>query len=124
MRKPLLVKARRDPVVSISAGAHRSKVIAKRDALIEENRGLVLQIAHRIMKRLPPSFELQDLVQAGNVALVEAALRYRPAEHKDTPFSAFARKSVEGAILNSVSRKNYEESTRVGIQTLSYRSHF
>jgi RNA polymerase sigma-B factor len=99
-------------VVSIDSGGHRQRVLAARDALVAANIGLVPPIAIRIKLLLPPSFELADLIAEGNFGLLRAATRYRPREHGDTPFSAFARPRIRGAILDSIRRKRWEENTR------------
>jgi RNA polymerase sigma factor (sigma-70 family) len=101
-------------VVSIESG-DRARVLAARDRLVEAHLGLVREIAERIAAGLPPSFDLDDLVGAGNLALIRAATRYRPAAHNGTPFSAYARPIVRGAIYDSVRRRNYTENTRPAI---------
>jgi RNA polymerase sigma factor for flagellar operon FliA len=76
------------------------KVISARDALIEQNIGLVVHIANRIAARLPHERDRDDLVSSGLVGLVEAATRF-DAE-RGMPFSAFAGLRIEGAILDSL----------------------
>lgn len=96
-------------VVSISAGVAQAN--ARRDALVAEHIGLVRAIAARLIVDLPPSFDFEDLVGAGNIALVALAGRYRPSEHEGTPFSAYARIRIRGAMLDSVKRRRYDETT-------------
>lgn len=100
------------PVVSIDSGGHRERVLARRDELVQEHLSLVPPIARRLIVGLPPCFDLEDLVAVGNLALLHAATRYRPLEHGGAPFSAFARPRIKGEILNSITRRNWEESTR------------
>ena len=99
-------------VVSIAAGGHRQRVIQRRNQLVEEHLDLVRVIARTVAQSLPPSFDIDDLIQAGNVALIHAAARYRPDLHGDTPFRAYARQAVRGAIIESIRRRRYTESTR------------
>jgi RNA polymerase sigma factor (sigma-70 family) len=87
---------------------------AKRDALAEANMPLVVSIAERFLKTLPDSFCLCDLVGEGNLALLKAAAAYDPANHKGTPFSAYARKKIRGAILDSVGRRVASNGVRRG----------
>lgn len=68
--------------------------------LIEENLGLVNPIATAIRRRLPPRFELDDLVQAGRVGLVVAARNYDPSLM--VPFACYVRKRIRGAMLDAV----------------------
>jgi RNA polymerase sigma factor (sigma-70 family) len=86
----------------IDAGRHREKVTKRRDLLIEEHLPMVAPIARRLAELLPPIFEFDDLLQTGNLALVQAATRYRPAAHGGAPFSSYARQRIRGAMLDSV----------------------
>jgi RNA polymerase sigma factor (sigma-70 family) len=105
-------------VVSISSGDHRQRVLARRDALVVEHIALVPPIARRIHATLPPSFDLDDLIGAGNFALVRAATRYRPQEHGGTPFEAYARRAIEGAIKDTFRRNKFDEQTRPGLNNV------
>lgn len=98
-------------VICIETGEHRNRVLAARNALVERNMHLVPDIAGRIHAGLPPSFDLDDLISEGNVGLIQAATRYRPGAHNRTPFSAFARKRIRGAIVDSVRRRRYTDAT-------------
>lgn len=98
-------------VICIEKGQHRKRVLQARNTLVEDHLDLVPDIAGRIHKSLPPSFDLEDLISEGNIGLIQAAARYRPSAHNRTPFSAYARKRIRGAILDSVRRRNYTENT-------------
>jgi RNA polymerase sigma factor (sigma-70 family) len=98
-------------IVSISVGNARTRVIAKRDALTTEHLDLVPPIARRIHSVLPPSFDLDDLIQTGRIGLMRAAIRFRPELHGDTPFSAFARAFIRGEIMMSIRRRHYRDAT-------------
>lgn len=98
-------------VICIENGQHRNRVLQARNALIETHMYLVPDIAGRIHEGLPPSFDLDDLISEGHVGLIQAATRYRPSAHNRTPFSAFARKRIRGAIMDSVRRRHYTENT-------------
>lgn len=111
--------------VSISSGDDfRAGVHARRDALIEKHLKLVPPIATRLKRRLPPSFDLADLISEGNIGLVRAAARYEPEEHNQTPFSAFARPRIHGAIVDSVRRKAWEENTRNPLEDAPEPAHY
>lgn len=99
----------------IDAHGHAQRVRAARDALVVAHIPLVRQIALRVSQSLPPSFELDDLIAEGFVALIRSATRFRPAAHGGTPFSAYARQRIRGAMLDSVKRRRYLENTRPGI---------
>jgi RNA polymerase sigma factor (sigma-70 family) len=87
--------------------------IQARNDLITAHLPMVRTIAKRVAASLPASFELDDLVQSGYLGLLTAASRYAPASHGGTPFSAYARLVVHGAIVDSVRRGAYVESTRM-----------
>jgi RNA polymerase sigma factor (sigma-70 family) len=110
--------------VSIDAGGHRERVIARRDALIDSTYRpgrlpLVERIAREVARTLPPCFDLDDLIGVGNLALIAAATRYRPELHDGTPFEPYARHRIRGAILESVRRNKYAEATRPGIEDMA-----
>jgi RNA polymerase sigma factor (sigma-70 family) len=81
------------------------------NALIESHIHLVRPIARGVLTHLPPSFELDDLIAEGYVGLIHAARRYDPESHNGTPFSAYARPRIRGAIVDSVRRKAWTENT-------------
>lgn len=64
---------------------------------------------------LPPSFDLDDLIATGNLALINVATRYRPKLHGDAPFATFARPRIRGAILDSIRRRHWTANTCVAI---------
>lgn len=82
-----------------------------RERLIDTHRSLVRPIAEQVKRKLPPSFEVDDLIGTGNLALVRAASSYAPDTHNGTPFEVYARIVVRGAIIESVRRRRYDENT-------------
>lgn len=83
----------------------------RRNALAAEHAGLVRSIARQLKRSLPPSFELDDLIQEGMIALLDAAGSYDPEAHGGAPFSAYARMVVRGAMLDSVSGRHWKNAT-------------
>ena len=71
--------------------------------LVHEHSALVRRAAHQLMARLPASVQLDDLIQAGMLGLLEAAQRFDPA--KGASFATFADRRVRGAMLDEI-RKN------------------
>ncbi len=71
-----------------------------RDQLVIEHVGLVKAMASRLANRLPPQVEVSELVSVGVLGLIDAAGRFRPA--LGVPFSAFARRRIHGAMLDSL----------------------
>jgi RNA polymerase sigma factor for flagellar operon FliA len=71
-----------------------------RDRLVMEHVSLVKTLAQRLAQRLPSQVEVSDLVSVGVLGLIDAATRYKPT--LGVPFDAFARRRVQGAMLDSL----------------------
>ncbi|MGI9341436.1 MAG: RNA polymerase sigma factor FliA [Gammaproteobacteria bacterium] len=70
------------------------------DSLIEQHAPLVKRIAAHMLGRLPRGIELDDLVQVGLIALLDAARQYSP--DKGASFETYASIRVRGAMLDEV----------------------
>jgi RNA polymerase sigma factor FliA len=68
------------------------------EALILEHVGLVKRIARQFGRRMPAHVEVDDLIQAGMVGLVEAAGRYEVCA--GASFATYATIRIRGAILD------------------------
>ncbi len=72
----------------------------ERDRLLLEHLPSVRYIAHRIHERLPQHVELDDLISAGVVGLIDA---YNKFDHtKQVQFKSYAQFRIRGAILDSL----------------------
>src|SRR6187549_2991951 len=71
-----------------------------RDRLVMEHVGLVKTLAQRLAQRLPSQVEISDLISVGVLGLIDAATRYKPG--LGVPFDAFARRRIQGAMLDSL----------------------
>lgn len=78
----------------------RESEFAERDRLVVAHIGLVKTLARRLAQRLPPQVEVPDLISVGVLGLIDAAGRYRAAT--GVPFDAFARRRVQGAMLDAL----------------------
>lgn len=74
-------------------------------AIVGDNAELVRRIAWRLHRRLPPSVQIDDLIQAGVVGLLEACERYRPQE--TASFATFAGIRIRGAMLDEIRRGDW-----------------
>ena len=72
----------------------------QRDRRIVENLGLVKRIAYHLVSRLPSSVQVDDLIQAGMIGLIEASRHYDPAQ--GASFETYAGIRVRGAMLDEV----------------------
>jgi RNA polymerase sigma factor for flagellar operon FliA len=68
------------------------------ETLVLHHIGLVRRIARKVARRLPRHVEIEDLIQAGMLGLLEAAQRYRAG----VSFETYATYRIRGAILDSV----------------------
>ncbi|GGY02945.1 RNA polymerase sigma factor FliA [Paludibacterium paludis] len=69
---------------------------------IQHYAPLVKKIAGVLMARLPPSVEMDDLVQVGIIGLLEAARQFDPAQ--GVLFETFASQRIRGAMLDELRR--------------------
>lgn len=65
--------------------------------MIKANIPLVRKIAWHVAGRAPASIEIEDLIQIGMIALVEAARRYEDRGHK---FATYAGTRIRGAMID------------------------
>jgi RNA polymerase sigma factor for flagellar operon FliA len=71
-----------------------------RDRILVEHLPMVRYLARRIHERLPNYVELEDLVSAGVIGLIDA---YNKFDHnKQVQFKSYAQFRVRGAILDSL----------------------
>lgn len=72
----------------------------QRDAMVARHAGLVRKLALRLASRLPASVDLDDLVQAGMMGLLDAVTRYR--EVPTAQFETYATQRIRGAMLDEL----------------------
>ncbi len=70
------------------------------DALVVEHLATVRYVARRIHEGLPAHVELEDLISAGMMGLMDAAAKYK--DDKNTQFKTYAQFRIRGAILDSL----------------------
>ena len=77
-----------------------SGAVPDRDALLMEHLPTVRYLARRIHERLPQHVELDDLISAGVVGLIDAFSKF---DHtKKVQFKSYAQFRIRGAILDSL----------------------
>lgn len=87
--------------------------------LVARNIPLVEHIVKRLTLRFPTGSDRDDLVQAGTLGLIEAAVRYDPG--KAVAFSTFAGRRIEGAVLDHLRRDDWApRSVRAGKRRLEH----
>ncbi|SFR49938.1 RNA polymerase, sigma 28 subunit, SigD/FliA/WhiG [Marinobacter daqiaonensis] len=73
--------------------------------LVEQHAPLVKKIALHLMARLPDSVQLDDLIQAGMVGLLEAAAKYQ--SDRGASFETYAGIRIRGAIVDEIRRGDW-----------------
>jgi len=71
-----------------------------RDHLVGEHAPLVKKLAHQMKAKLPPSVEVDDLIQAGMMGLLDAVNRYE--ETHGAQFETYAVQRIRGAMLDEL----------------------
>jgi len=84
----------------MTAGAPTAYGRAQQDAMVTRHAPMVRRLALRLLARLPPSVELDDLIQAGMMGLLDAVRRYR--EVPTAQFETYATQRVRGAMLDEL----------------------
>src|SRR5690606_10847218 len=73
---------------------------AHEEAMVARHAPLVRRLALRLLARLPASIELDDLIQAGMMGLLDAVKRYR--EVPTAQFETYATQRIRGAMLDEL----------------------
>jgi RNA polymerase sigma factor for flagellar operon FliA len=76
-----------------------------RDDLIDRHAHLVKRIAYHMITRLPPSVQVEDLIQAGMIGLIEASRNYDPSQ--GASFETYAGIRIRGAMLDDIRRTDW-----------------
>jgi RNA polymerase sigma factor FliA len=84
-------------------GAH--KAASEADELIVRHAELVKRIAYHLAGRLPPSVEVDDLIQAGMLGLIETASHY--AANRGASFETYAGIRIRGAMIDALRKLDW-----------------
>lgn len=75
------------------------------DDVVVEYASLVKRIAHHLASRLPPNVQLEDLIQAGMIGLLEAARQFDASQ--GASFQTYAGIRIRGAMLDEMRRLDW-----------------
>jgi RNA polymerase sigma factor for flagellar operon FliA len=75
------------------------------DELVVKHGELVKRIAYHVVSRLPAHIEVDDLIQAGMIGLLNAAQNFTPT--KGANFETYAGIRIRGAMLDEARRSNW-----------------
>jgi len=76
-----------------------------RNALIKQYQPLVRRLAHHMMAKLPPSVEVDDLIQVGLIGLSDALTRFEASQ--GVQFETFATQRIRGAMLDELRENDW-----------------
>lgn len=88
-----------------SLASYDQSEMRNNDQLIEQHSALVKRIAYHLMNRLPSSVQVEDLVQAGLIGLMEAGQNYDPDQ--GATFETYAGIRIRGAMLDEIRRSDW-----------------
>ncbi|MGV7209022.1 RNA polymerase sigma factor FliA [Oxalobacteraceae bacterium A2-2] len=84
---------------------YTAKGKTEKDSLLTEHMPLVKRLAHHMKAKLPPSVEVDDLVQAGMIGLLDAINRYE--ENHGAQFETYAVMRIRGAMLDELRNSDW-----------------
>jgi RNA polymerase sigma factor for flagellar operon FliA len=76
-----------------------------REELVELHAPLVKRIAYHLVSRLPASVDVDDLIQAGMIGLLEAGSNYQM--NKGASFETFASIRIRGAMIDQMRHNSW-----------------
>jgi len=91
-------------VAAYKKTAEKEVVPASND-LIEQHGLLVKRIAYHLMTRLPPSVQVDDLIQSGMIGLLEASRNYDPSQ--GASFETYAGIRIRGSMLDEIRKGDW-----------------
>ena len=74
--------------------------LSDKEHCLKEYAPLVKRIAHHMMVKLPSSVEVDDIIQAGMIGLLDAASRYD--DLRGAQFETYAAQRIRGAMLDEL----------------------
>lgn len=84
----------------LPTAAEGARLTAEQERMLIEHLPIVRSVARQIYKRLPQHVDIDDMVSAGSIGLMDACARFDPA--KCVPFPSYAKLRIRGAILDSL----------------------
>jgi len=75
------------------------------DDLIRQHAALVKRIAHHLVARLPSTVQVDDLIQAGMLGLLEASRKYDAS--KGASFETYAGIRIRGSMMDEVRKGDW-----------------
>ena len=83
----------------------KSQTHSQQEQLINQYAPLVKRIAYHLLARLPANVQVEDLMQAGMIGLLEASKKYDAG--KGASFETYAGIRIRGAMLDEVRKGDW-----------------
>jgi RNA polymerase sigma factor for flagellar operon FliA len=83
---------------SVAAGGSATTLVARHAELVK-------RIAYHLAGRLPPSVEVNDLIQSGMIGLLEAAAHY--SSDRGASFETYAGIRIRGAMIDALRKQDW-----------------
>ncbi len=94
-----------NPVAKYKKTAKASLLAQEQDELVRKHAPLVKRIAYHLMSRLPPTVQVDDLVQSGMIGLLEASRNYDAAQ--GASFETYAGIRIRGSMLDEIRKGDW-----------------
>jgi len=91
--------------MNTAAAFYRSQSAGDAAQIVERHAELVRRIAHHLAARLPASVEIDDLIQAGMLGLIEAARNFQADQ--GAAFETYASIRIRGAMIDEIRRGDW-----------------
>ncbi len=88
-----------------AAAQYRAQHNGDATQIVERHAELVRRIAHHLAARLPASVEVDDLIQAGMLGLIEAARNFQADQ--GAAFETYASIRIRGAMIDEIRRGDW-----------------
>ena len=88
-----------------AAAQYRAQHRGDAAQVVERHSELVRRIAHHLAARLPASVEVDDLIQAGMLGLIEAARNFQADQ--GAAFETYASIRIRGAMIDEIRRGDW-----------------
>src|SRR2546423_8232214 len=90
------------PDTQVATGADSGQTAT---ALTQQHVGLVHHVARQLARRLHDKIDLDELVSAGSIGLMQAAASYEPT--RGLTFSTYAVPRIRGSMLDELRRQDH-----------------
>jgi RNA polymerase sigma factor for flagellar operon FliA len=92
-------------VAEYKKAANSGLAAGSQEEVVEKYAPLVKRIAYHLIGRLPPTVQIDDLIQSGLIGLLDAARNYDPTQ--GASFETYAGIRIRGAMLDEIRKGDW-----------------